>query len=204
MKKVLFLLNVLLLSTQGLKAQEFDGGPHSFQAGISFPNALSNFAFKEIMQGLICLDAGYQYSLKNKIYVGGGLRYQFFTINEFKTPNNLDGGLHIGGPYVKLGYEKYYGRLGVDYGLKTAYNLNRLASTASNYTFDAIAFEPTFGLSLTSSANSSYRLVLSYVNYGFAFKPHMLNEDALAGRKAEELRKSSSAFTIGFGYSLYF
>lgn len=204
MKNLLLAICIVVISAFGIKAQEFDGGKQSFQAGISFPNALSNFAFKEIMQGLICLDAGYQYSLKNHMYFGGGLRYHYFTINEFKTPNNLSGGLHIGGPYAKLGYEKYYGRVGVDYGVKAAYNINQIASSKVDLRFDGIAFEPTFGLSLTATPTTSYRISLSYINYGFAFKPHMLNEDELAGLKAENLNASSSAFTIGFAYSIYF
>ena len=204
MKKILFSSIVVMMFYSPLKAQDFNGGKQSFHAGVSFPNALSNFAFQEIMQGLINLQAHYQYSVLNQLYVGAGLKNNYFTINEFKTPTGVNGGMHIGGPFIKLGYEEYFGRVGFDFGVNTSYNINRVSATNTRYTFDAFAFEPTVGLSLTATEKSSYRLNLSWANYGFVFKPHMLNENKLAGLNPEELTKGSNAFTIGFSYALYF
>ena len=88
------------------KAQVFER-KHTFNIELGLPNAFSNKAFKNIMQGLVSVAPYYQLALKNNFIAGAGLRYSYFAINEFKVPTAVSGGVHSGGILLKAGWEKF-------------------------------------------------------------------------------------------------
>lgn len=183
---------------------------HSLQAQLTLPNTVSNRPFNDIMQGLVNVHLGYQFTTKNSLCFGGGIKSTYLDINEFKTPDKLQGGLLMVGPYTKLGYQKFYGNFGVDVGVKIGYSLNFSANDnckeilGRSYNFDAGFVEPEIGLALQASENSSFRLAISHAVYGFQFKPHMFCQPEFSGYTDVNLDKAAQIFSIGFGYSYYF
>lgn len=182
----------------------------SFGAEIGLPSQQGNAAFREIMQGLLTVSPNLQYTLDNGIAFGGGLRYSFFTINEFKVPNKLAGGMHMAGAFAKVGHEKFYSSFGTDFGIRFGYNkiysINEECTEVHGkaHSFDAGFIEPHVGLALMADEKSSYRLAISYVFQGFAFDAQDLCLDELSAYTDNQLSKGTHYFTIGFGYSYYF
>ena len=60
---------------------------HTYNIELSLPNAMTNKAFEDMMQGLLNASTYYQYTFKNGLNVGAGVRYSYFTINEFIKKN---------------------------------------------------------------------------------------------------------------------
>ena len=73
------------------------------------------------MQGLIQSSAQYQYAFKSGFCLGAGIHYTYFTINEFRVPSKVYGGIHTPALYVTVGHEKFWTeRFGTDFGVKIA------------------------------------------------------------------------------------
>lgn len=196
--------------TVSVFGQEIVQPKASFGAEIGLPSQQGNPAFRDIMQGLLTVSPTFQYTLDNGLAAGAGLRYSFFTINEFKIPNKLAGGMHMAGAFVKIGHEKFHSAFGTDFGLRVGYNkifsvneeCTKLYGRA--HSFDAAFVEPHIGLALMADEKSSFRLSLSYVFQGFNFNESHLCLDDLSAYNDEQLSKITHYFTIGFGYSYYF
>lgn len=207
MKHILILF---LLVSCFVSAQDDSQPKGSFQAQLTLPNTASNRAFNDIMQGLVNIHTGYQYTIDNGVSFGAGLKMTYLTINEFKTLDKLQGGILLTGPYGKVGYERFYGDFGLDLGLKVGYSLNFSSNTncleklGGSYNFDSGFLEPEIGLVLKASDNSSFRLSISHAIYGFEFMPHMFCQENFLGFDDFNLERSSQIFSIGFGYSFYF
>ncbi len=183
---------------------------HSFQAQLTLPNTVTNRAFNDIMQGLVNIHTGYQFTTVQGLCFGGGFKMSYLDINEFKTPDKLQGGMLLVGSYGKVGFQKFYGNFGLDAGVKIGYSLNFSANEnctevlGRSYNFDSGFVEPEIGLALQASEKSSFRLVLSYAVYGFQFKPHMFCQKEFSGYTDVNLDKAAQIFSIGFGYSYFF
>lgn len=210
MKQIIIFLFLLGVPFIGM-AQQSDFEPKgSFNIEVSLPNNTSNKAFKELMQGLVVITPHYQYTFSNTISVGGGLYYGYFNINEFKNNIALAGGLHIGGAFVKIGQEKYYGKFGLDYGVRVGYSMNYFITNKNKdlydrpYNNDGGFIEPILGLSLMSNDNTSFKLALGYTFHNFKFQPHQVGTDQFSGFSQDDFSKISTYFSIGFGYSYYF
>src|SRR5690554_7330134 len=107
MKQILF--SLIFITSLNLAYSQSDFEPNgSFNVEVGLPNNVSNVAFKELLQGLVTITPSYQYTFNNSFSIGGGLRYNYFNINEFKNNIGLKGGLHIFGFFVKVVKENYY------------------------------------------------------------------------------------------------
>ena len=207
-------LSILLLFTFGLSAIAYsqkDFTPNgSFKLEIALPNNMTNKAFKELMQGLVVLTPSYQYTFDNSFSIGGGFRYGFFNVNEFKNNIGMFGGLHLAGAFLKIGQEKFYGKFGLDYGVRVGYSMNFFATNKNKellgkpFVNDGGFVEPTIGFSLMASENSSFRLALGYTFNAFKFRPEQMGVDKFSGVDPSTLNVITTYFTIGFGYSFYF
>lgn len=187
---------------------EFDD---SFTFEIGLPNAFTNKANKNIMQGLVCVAPQYQIATKFGLAFGFGIHYTYFNINEFRVSQKVFGGIHSGAGYLKISHEKFWTDLiGTDIGIKVGY-LESYANTdllrAKGIRFErkqALVIEPTIAFVLASDVNASYRFIISYPFYGYAFTPEMIGIDSNVGYTQTELAKTSSFLTVGFGYTFYF
>lgn len=207
------LLTVLLISTlisvSGHGQTDFVP-KGSFKVEIGLPNNATNVAFRDLMQGLVCLSPSYQHTLDNTLSFGFGLRYNYFDVNEFKNTVDLGGGLHTAGAFAKIGQEKFYGNFGVDYGIRAGYSFNFFATNKNDeqlgkpYSNDAVFVEPHLGLALMANEKTSFRLALGYAFHGFEFRPNQVGLETFSGIDDSDLNSITTYFTIGFGYSYYF
>ncbi len=207
-------LSALLLFTFGLSSMVYsqkDFTPNgSFKFEIALPNNVTNKAFKELMQGLVVLTPSYQYTFDNSFSIGAGFRYGFFNVNEFKNNIGMNGGLHLAGAFLKIGQEKFYGKFGLDYGVRIGYSMNFFATNKNKellgkpYVDNGGFVEPIIGLALMASENSSFRLALGYTFNSFKFRPKQMGIDKFSGVDPSTLNEITTYFTIGFGYSFYF
>tara|TARA_B100000508_G_scaffold118450_1_gene98648 strand:+ start:163173 stop:163814 length:642 start_codon:yes stop_codon:yes gene_type:complete len=199
----------ILLSFNSISQAEF-APKGSFKVEISLPNNATNTAFRDLMQGLVCVSPSYQHTLDNTLSFGFGLRYNYFDVNEFKNTVDLAGGMHTTGVFGKIGQEKFYGNFGVDYGVRVGYSFNFFATNKNEelldgpYINDAGFVEPHLGLALTANENTSFRLALGYAFHAFEFRPNQVGLENFAGIGDDQLNSITTYFTIGFGYSYYF
>jgi len=210
MMKYFFLVLTFVFSFEFIKAQNIDPDD-SFTLELCLPNSFSNKPYKTIMQGLVSASPYYQYTLKSGIAFGIGAHYSYFTINQFRMPVKVFGGIHTGAVFLKLGHEKFWGeRFGTDVGCKVGVlqsfamsDLLRNQGVYYNKT-EALFVEPTIGLVLAADVNCSYRLTIGYPLYGYAFSPWMIGYDSKMGYSDEDYIKNSSFLNVGFAYTFYF
>ncbi len=184
---------------------------HTFNVVLGLPNSVINKPFASVMRGIVDVNPYYQYSLPNSIVFGIGLRYTHFSVNQFKVTEPMTGVLHNFGGFIKVGYEKFYStRFAMDFSMKVGYSENFLKTTLNDknrggaYRFDAGFVEPTIGLILSATENSSYRFTIGYTFQGYVFKPYDLGTKMSGGWEAVEYNKASQFITFGLGYTYYF
>ncbi|RFC53726.1 hypothetical protein [Brumimicrobium aurantiacum] len=209
MKKLILLFTVLNIAI--VANAQIDFSPkNSFKVEIGLPNNASNYAFRQLMQGLVVITPSYQHTFDNTLTIGAGLRYSFFNVNEFKNNIDMTGGVHIAGAFAKIGQEKFYGNFGVDYGVRVGYASNVFATNTNDEanggprTSEGVFVEPTLGLSLMANEKTSFRLALGFAVHDFKFTPEDVSVESFSGISNDQLKNNTSYFTIGFGYSYYF
>lgn len=199
-----------ILSIQAVNAQTSFSPGSSIKVQIGLPNNTSNKAFRSIMQGLVILTPSYQYTFENSFAIGAGLRYGYFNVNEFKNNASLTGGMHSMGAFLKIGQEKYFGRFGLDYGIRMGYTMNYFltnlnkANKGGPYSNNSILIEPTISFALMATENSSFNFFMGYAIQNFKFRPNQVGLDYFSGISEEDNNKITSYFSIGFGYSYFF
>lgn len=188
----------------------------SFRVEMGLPAPLefaTNRPFKDLLHGLVNLSVGYQYNLENKATFGFGAKYVLFNVNEFRNNFNLSGTLHLVGAYGRVGYEQYWGNLGLDMGVKVGY-MNHFSST--NYCKENFGrasrteggmVEPNLSMSLIvgENENSAFNLFnIAYAFHSFRFTPEMVCVENFPGQDLKSLETRTTYLTFGFGYIYYF
>lgn len=201
---------VFLCTLYTVKAQTVEP-KHTFNLELGLPNGFTNKPFKDIMQGLVSVAPYYQYAFKNHLIVGAGVRYSYYAINEFKVPEPTYGGMHVGGTFIKVGYEKFHNdRFATDLGVKIGYTQTYFDTDRNDtlnqnpYQVNSFYVEPTIGLILMADEQSSYRLFVSYAFQGFNFRPSMIGLETFGGYDQKEFDKTATTLIVGFGYTHYF
>jgi hypothetical protein len=209
MKKYCFLYLVLICPLKNFA--QIKDVRHTYNIELSLPNAMTNKAFEDMMQGLLNASTYYQYTFKNGLNIGAGVRYSYFTINEFRVPDPVSGGLHSGAAFVKFGWQKFFNEtLAIDAGIKAGYNQNYFLTNLNDtlgvnpLQINAIYAEPSFSLILAADERTSYRFYLGYGIQDFAFLPSMLGLSTNGGYVGDKIKSKSSYLLFGFGFSYYF
>jgi hypothetical protein len=184
---------------------------HTYNLDLTLPNSMSNKAFEDIMQGLVNASTYYQYTFKNGFNLGAGIRYAYFTINEFRVPEPVSGGLHSGAAFLKLGWQKFFNEtLALDFGVKAGYSQNYFLTNlndsigANPFQVNAIYAEPTLSLILMADERTSFRFYLGYGMQDFVFLPSMLGLSTNGGYVGDKIKSKSGYLLFGFGFSFYF
>jgi hypothetical protein len=184
---------------------------HTYNIELSLPNTISNKAFEDIMQGLVNASTYYQYTFNSGINLGAGVRYAYFTINEFRVPEPVSGGLHSGAAFLKFGWQKFFNEtLALDIGIKAGYNQNYFVTNLNDslgvnpFQLNTIYTEPALGLILMADERTSYRFYLGYGLQDFAFLPSMLGLSSSGGYVGDKVKSKSGYLLFGFGFSFYF
>jgi hypothetical protein len=205
---VAFLFSALTLS---VVAQELFKPNHSFKVELGLPSSQGNLPFKRIMQGLFNVSPYYQYTLPFGLNFGAGGNFNYFTINEFRLPGIVKGGVATAGGFGKLGFEKFFTPiLAVDFGVKFGYSYSWSKTTKTiekigrAHTYDAPYVEPMLNIYLMADESSAFSLSVGYVFRGVKFNETHLMVDELTGYDEKEFNKNSHYLLVGFGYSYYF
>jgi hypothetical protein len=203
----IYLCALLCLSPQGFSQEMDHDGSFAFE--VSLPNSMTNSPYKMIMQGLVQSSIQYQYAFKSGFCIGAGIHYTYFTINEFRVPYKVYGGIHTPAVYVMVGHEKYWTkRFGTDFGVKMGYLQSftvsdLLRSKGIDYNFvEGTYIEPSVGLILKSDLNQSYRLSIGCPIYGYSFNPWMIGIDSNIGYDSKEYTIPSSLLSVGLTLKL--
>lgn len=185
---------------------------HTFSLELGMPVSMKNNLFSELMRGVINVSPYYHYNFQNNISLGLGVNYNFFWVNHVLAPDPKNtGGIHTGGVFGKLGYEKYYTeRFGTDIGVKFGYSnhyyvsdLNKAISSKPSVNSSTF-FESTIAFILTADEVTSYRWIVGYAIQNYTFNPTMLgykNEPRFTNTSTKSL---TQFLTVGFGFSYYF
>lgn len=203
------------LSINCALAQSNDFEPSlSFRAEVGLPAALelsTNKGFRDLLTGIVNVSPFVQYTLDNKYTIGGGLKYTMFNVNEFRNNFDLSGNIHLLSGFVKFGKEEFFGKLGVDYGVKFGYGINffdtnfcREELGRANQSYDFM-IEPNVSLIYMVNENSAFYIgQLAYAVHSFNFTPDKVCVTNFPGIGPDDLNVRTSYLTFGFGYSYYF
>lgn len=214
MVKHLFLIRFLFLvffsCSLHLKAQDITPDD-SFTFDLCLPNSTGNQVFQKVMIGLVHASAHYQYALKSGLYLGAGIHYSYFSINEFRFQPKVYGGIHSGAVFLKTGHEKFWSeRFGTDIGLRAGWVRSFVYSDAlaelnlSPQITEGLYFEPNISFILTADVNQSFRLTIGYPFYGYPFSPNLIGVEGNLGFDPVEFQRNASFLSAGFGYTYYF
>ncbi|MBM3915980.1 MAG: hypothetical protein FJ349_00010 [Sphingomonadales bacterium] len=183
----------------------------SFTIDLCLPNPTSNAAFRTIMQGLVHASTHYQYAWKPGLYLGAGVHYSYFAINEFRVTPKVYGGIHSGAVFIKTGHEKFWSeRFGTDIGIRAGWARSYISSdaliaqNAAPQIQEGIYWEPNLSLILTSDVNQSFRLTIGYPFYTLSFSPQLIGIEGNMGYDPAEFEQNSAFLSVGFGYTYYF
>ena len=207
------LLIVLIFSTllSGTLLSQPSNQKHNFNLELTLPNALTNKAFGNIMQGLVNFAPYYQYKMKNNLGFGIGARYAYFTINEFRVPEPVYGGMHSAAGFLKFGWEKFNSEgFATDFSIKGGYAQNYFLTDVNDslgvnpVSVGALFIEPTVGLILLAETNVSFRLSFSYGWMNFGYSPQLIGLETFGGYDPSDFERTTGYFNIGFGFTYYF
>ncbi|NVK64337.1 MAG: hypothetical protein HWE22_07100 [Flavobacteriales bacterium] len=210
MKKIGLIL-ILFLGVSGVSRAQSITPKFTYNVELCLPVAMTNKPFNDFMQGLVGVSTYGQYSFPFHLNVGAGVRYSYFTINEFSVPSPVSGGVHSGSAFMKVGWDKFHtNQLASDFGLKVGYSqtffdtdLNKAAGSNPVQVGSSFA-EFTAALILAANERSSYRWIVGYGMQGFGFSPQQIGLETNGGYDPDGFKRITSYLVVGFGYTYYF
>lgn len=183
----------------------------TYNIELGLPVAVANRPFDDIMQGLVSANSFVQYSFPFHLNVGAGIKYSYFVVNQFATTTPVHGGIHSGGGFVKVGYDKFVtDRFAIDLGVKVGYMDNYILTDKNKENgtnpvrIQSSLIEPVIGLILTADERNSYRLNIGYVIQGYGFQPKLLGVNSNENYNTDNFNNPTQYFYVGFGYTFYF
>jgi len=211
MRKLAVLIISLSFFLGTSHSQEVFKPSHSLKVDMGLPASQGNKPFKSLMQGLFNVSAYYQYTLPFGLNFGGGGNFNYFTLNEFKLPGTVKGGISTIGGFGKLGFEKFFSpKLALDAGMKFGYsysfskNSSTIEKIGRSFEYDAPYLEPMVNLYLMADEQSGFSLSIGYVFRGVKFNASHLMVDEITGFEPEDFGGNTHYLIVGFGYTYYF
>lgn len=203
-----------IISETDVKAQVDYEPESSLRVELGLPAVLevsTNKGFRDLMQGLANLSIGYQRTFDNNFSIGLGGRYVLFNVNEFRNNFDLSGQLHFVGAYGRVGFEKYYGNLGVDFGVKAGYafnisNMNTCIDINGEPSITEGGFiEPNFSMQYLVNESNAFTLFnVAYAFHSMRFTPNTVCVEDFPGLNDNDVSNRTSYLTLGFGYTHFF
>lgn len=208
LRKLSFILVLVFLSNVAIAQDFLPAG--SFKVDVAVPVPLGNKAFKKTQNGLVNISAYYQHAFKG-FTVGGGVRYNYFHVNEFALQERITGGLHQVGGFLKLGYERFVAdKISIDFGIRGGYlqmfSKNSYSDSVLNgaYKKGTWFVEPMFHISYLASETSAFNFHIGYNVQFFNYTPDFLSIPEIPPFNAADNSKLTHFLTFGFGYSYFF
>lgn len=210
MKSTLYTLAIILAFSFSASAQKIDP-KYTFNVELGLPVSVTNPLFGDVMQGLVNVSPYAQYTFPFNFHIGAGVKYSYFTINEFSVPEIRLGGMHTTGAFLKLGYDKFHSeRFATDLGVKVGYNQTFFNSYQSkgvdvvNVQQGSSLIEGTIGFVLSADERNSYRWIIGYGIQGMGFQPSHIGLTSNGGYDPASFNNVTSYLVVGFGYTYYF
>ena len=191
----------------------------SITGELMLPSGQANKAFKSYLNGLVIAQPKLTYSINKHLYASFGARYGYYNVSEFKTPEKMNGGLHVVGANLELGYKAWQtSKFGIEVGVKVGaanYNFNtrtiqkdKFSNNITvlqrfNYNLNAMYYEPNVQFVLLADEAVAYRWIVGYNFSGFAFQPEMVQTNTMGGYQREDLQSPTQSIVIGFGMTYY-
>lgn len=185
---------------------------------VMLPSGQANKAYKSYMAGLLVAGPKLTYSINKHFFASIGARYMYCNVSEFKTPQKMNGGLHMVGGHLELGYKAWQGpRFGIEFGVKVGaanyhystrtiikdkFSNNITVLERFNNNVNAMYYEPNVQFVLLADEAVAYRWIMGYNFAGYAFRPDMIGATG-GGYKPDDLKASTQAIVVGFGITLY-
>lgn len=205
------ILIVAISCSLTVASQELFSPSHSLKVDMGLPVSQANKPYKSIMQGLFNMSTYYQYTLPFGLNFGGGGNVNYFTVNEFRLPGQVNGGITTVGGFGKIGFEKFFTpKIVADFGVKAGYSYSfsktsaTLAKIGKAHEYDAPYIEPMINLYLMADEQSGFSLSIGYVFRGVKFNASHIMVDEITGYEPEEFGAITQFFVFGFGYTYYF
>lgn len=181
----------------------------SITGELSLPSGRSNPAFRNYLNGLINVHPKIAYKPVEHWYVALGPKYMYYTISEYKVPQKINGGMHVVGGDLEVGWTKWQGpHFGIEFGVKTGVVSQLFVTDITRETgiqrVNCIYTEPTLSLILLADEAVAYRWIVGYNISGYHFKPYHLGFDTMDGYTDSDLNKPAQSLLVGFGMTYYF
>jgi hypothetical protein len=212
--KALPLCFLFLIYLSPLKSQEFVNMKHALKVELGLPNAQTNAAYKEFIQGVAYMHINYQYRFlgndKLSPIFGLGLSGNYMDVANYKIVGLNQGGLTSYGIHSKIGLEVIHDENKiVDYHVKFGYfmmesiNKQGVNNTVFRSTHRHLFIEPGVNFSLMLDERQGVSFNVSYTMRDMKFKDFHLMLDELPGFGTANLNGITSHINFGFGYTLY-
>lgn len=210
MKKGFLLFGFVVVCIVSQAQQEFEP-KYTYNVELGLPVATSNQPFRDIMQGLVSVNTYQQYSFPFHLNLGLGVKYSYFTVNEFAISQPVFGGMHSGGAYLKVGWDKFHNsQFATDFGVKIGYAEHFITTDVNKslgqnpVRFSNVFVESVIGLILKADERNSYRFNVGYTFYGFPYQPTDIGLESNSDYEIDVLDNNVQFFFVGFGYTFYF
>lgn len=182
------------------------------KSGFKLPTPVANSAFAKTIDGIADAFASYHFPVMRYFYAGGGYRYTYFQINDFKVNSSLNANLQIHSPYAVFGYERFANsRFLYGFGLKGGYSfLNFFSNSCSGVDPDskghgqsAWFIDPELSLSLMAGENLCFSFLFSWTIIGAEYGPENLCLPNFSGLKDSDNQGNYQFFSAGFGFTVF-
>ncbi len=216
MKNCVGLIAVMLFCGMAFAQPETE--KWSVTGELMLPSGQTNKAFKAYMNGLVIAQPKLTYSINEHFYASIGGRYSYYNVAEFKVPQKMNGGLHIIGGNLELGYKAWQTpKFGLEFGFKVGaadYHFNTRTIVKDKFSNNitvlerfsnhvtAMYYEPNIQFVLLADEAVAYRWIVGYNVAGYAFRPDMIGATG-GGYGTEDLQASTQSIIVGFGITYY-
>lgn len=181
---------------------------------VTIPTNERNKAFNRTMEGLFHGGIGYQQNVFKGLTVGLGISYTYFVINRVELNSSIgEGGTHLAGGHLRLGYERFTtDRVSLYGGIKTGYSNIVVYSDSSKVILNGPFQVGSFFLSPQMEINiltevgspSAFSFLIGYSWYFKEYNASFLSRQFFPGY-IDELSQGYIRFlNLGFGYKHYF
>lgn len=206
-KKILFIVG--LVCSQLVVFAQIGKDKWNITTELSLPSGRTNAAFNNYMKGLVNVNPKIQFKPTKHFYVALAPKYMYYSVASYKIPDKMNGGMHVAGGNIELGYTTWRTNyFGMEFGLKAGFaeaifvtDKTKITGIERRY-FNYL--EPTVSFILAADEAVAYRWIIGYQFSTLQFHPNDIGLETLGGFTPQQLSRTTNSFLIGFGLSYYF
>ncbi|MFZ5554039.1 MAG: hypothetical protein ACOZCO_13065 [Bacteroidota bacterium] len=183
----------------------------NIKADFKLPTPTGNPSFVKTVNGIADLSISYNYPVLRYFTLGGGFKFTYMQINDFKTNVKTNANIKTYTPFVRLGFEKFT-RPKFFYGihLKGGYTSMSFFSNICDSLYGekggpkdkGLYLEPEFSFYLLGSDNLAFGILFSYDLVFAEYGPDNVCLPNFSGLTADDSKGIYQYLSIGFGFSV--